>query len=163
MFFKKYGDIVVSIFFMVISAIIIIMAMQLPKSQVMDIGPDFMPIVISSISFILAAVLLVQSLRRFKRNAAELEGKTLPQYDYKRVILSIILVLIYVVVMQPVGFIVSTLVYLILQMLVLAPEDKRSKKDIIVLVIISIVFTLAVYFLFRYGFKILMPTGILAL
>lgn len=163
MFFKKYGDIVVSIFFMALSAIIIILSMQLPESQVVSIGPAFMPTVISVVSFILAAILLIQALRRFKDNAEELAEKELPQYDYKRVILSIILVLIYVCVMQPVGFIISTLVYLILQMLVLAPADKRTKKDIIVLVVISVVFTLVVYFLFRYGFKILVPAGIFGL
>lgn len=163
MFFKKYGDIVVSIFFMVLSAVIILMALQLPKSQVMDIGPDFMPIVISAVSFILAAILLVQSLHRFKRNSAELEGKAPEQCDYKRVLLSIILVLIYVCVMKPVGFIVSTLAYLVCQMYVLAPDENRTKKDIILLAVISVIFTLVVYFLFRYGFKILMPAGILAL
>ena len=46
MFFKKYGDIVVGVFFMVLSAALMIMAQMLPKSQVMDIGPDFMPMVI---------------------------------------------------------------------------------------------------------------------
>lgn len=163
MFFKKYGDIVVSIFFMVLSAVIILLALQLPKSQVMDIGPDFMPIVISALSFILATILLIQSLRRFKDNAAELEGKTLEKCDYKRVILSIILVLVYVNIMKPVGFIISTFAYLVCQMYVLAPDENRTKKDIVLLVVISVIFTLIVYFLFRYGFKILMPAGILAL
>ena len=43
MFFKKYGDIVVGVFFMVLSACLIAMAQMLPKSKVMEIGPDFMP------------------------------------------------------------------------------------------------------------------------
>ena len=46
MFFKKYGDIVVGVFFMALSAILMFMAQQLPKSKVMDIGPEFMPMVI---------------------------------------------------------------------------------------------------------------------
>lgn len=68
--------------------------------------------------------------------------------------------LVYVFVLQPVGFIVSTLVFLPLQMLVLSPEDKRGKKDIMMLLIIDVIFTMAVFFLFRYGFKIVLPAGI---
>lgn len=57
MFFKKYGDIVVGVFFMVLGALLIILAQALPKSKVMEIGPDFMPTVIGSVTFILAAIL----------------------------------------------------------------------------------------------------------
>ena len=56
MFFKKYGDIVVGVFFMALSAAIMIGAQLLPKSKVMEIGPDFMPTVIGSVTFILAAI-----------------------------------------------------------------------------------------------------------
>jgi uncharacterized BrkB/YihY/UPF0761 family membrane protein len=61
-----------------------------------------------------------------------------------------------------VGFIVSTLVYLIIQIYILAPDNKRTKKDLIQYAIIDVVFTVVVYFLFRYGFKIVLPGGILA-
>ena len=42
----------------------------------------------------------------------------------------------------------------------LTPEDKRGKKDIMMLLIIDVIFTMAVFFLFRYGFKIVLPAGI---
>lgn len=160
MFFKKYGDLIVSVFFMVLSVVLIVAAKALPKSQVMEIGPDFMPIVIGSVTFILAAILFVLSVKNFKSNSEELKTKKLPDCDYKRVLSSIILVLIYVFVLKPIGFIVSTLVFLPLQMLVLSPEDKRTKKDITLLLVIDVIFTLAVFMLFRYGFKIVLPAGI---
>lgn len=62
MFFKKYGDIVVGIFFMALSAGLIVMASMLPKSKVMDIGPDFMPLCIGSVTFVLAALLTLCSI-----------------------------------------------------------------------------------------------------
>lgn len=160
MFFKKYGDIVVSIFFMALSVALIAAAKMLPKSKVMEIGPDFMPMCIGVLTFILAAILLFLNVKNFKMHAAELEHATIADCDYKRVLLSILLVLVYVFILQSVGFIVSTLVYLPLQMLVLAPNDKRGGKDVIQLLIIDVVFTMAVFFLFRYGFKIVLPAGI---
>ena len=145
---------------MALSAGLIAMAKMLPKSKVMEIGPDFMPMVIGVVTLILAAALTFLSIKNFKMHAAELEGKTLPSCDYVRVLSSIILVLIYVVVMQPVGFILSTLVFLLLQMLVLSPDDERDVKHIIRLLVIDVIFTLVVFMLFRYGFKIVLPAGI---
>ncbi|MDO5416310.1 MAG: tripartite tricarboxylate transporter TctB family protein [Lachnospiraceae bacterium] len=160
MFLKKYGDIMVGLFFMAISAIMMGMAMALPKSKVMDIGPDFMPMVIGSVTFVLAAVLTFLNVKNYRLHAAELKNVTIESCDYKRVLSSMILVLIYVFTMKPIGFLISTLVYLPLQMLVLAPDGQRDKKHVIQLIVINVLFTLIVFFLFRYGFKIVLPAGI---
>lgn len=160
MFFKKYGDIVVGVFFMALSAIMMVMAQMLPKSKVMEIGPDFMPMVIGAITFILAAILTFLNVKNMKMRAAEIDPSKIDDCDYKRVLLSALLVLIYVFILQPVGFLVSTLVFLPLQMLVLSPDDQRGKKQVIQLLIIDVIFTMVVFFLFRYGFKIVLPAGI---
>ena len=81
MFFKKYGDIVVGVFFMVLSACLIAMAQMLPKSKVMEIGPDFMPMVIGVVTFILAAILTFLNIKNFKMHAKELEGAEIPECD----------------------------------------------------------------------------------
>ena len=80
--------------------------------------------------------------------------------DYKRMLISLILILVYVFALKPMGFIVTTLVYLPIQMYVLADAEHRTRKDIIVLLVIDVIFTIAVFFLFRYGFKIVLPQGI---
>ena len=81
MFFKKYGDIVVGVFFMVLSACLIAMAQMLPKSKVMEIGPDFMPMVIGIVTFILAAILTFLNIKNFKMHAKELAGAEIPECD----------------------------------------------------------------------------------
>lgn len=160
MFFKKFGDVVVGVFFMILGIVLIVAAMALPKSKVMDIGPDFMPTVIGGLMFVLAAVLAVQGFLGLK-DKKDIDPASLPKCDYKRVGLSVLLVLIYVFTMQPVGFIPTSLVFLLLMMLVLAPDDKRKPKDIILLLVIDVIFTFAVYFLFRNAFMIILPPGIL--
>lgn len=158
MFIKKYGDIVVGIFFMLLSTAMMIMAKMLPKSTVMEIGPDFMPMCIGIMTFALAAALLILSIHNLKRPAAIEEA--MEKLDYRRVLTSFVSILVYVFVLQPVGFIVSTLIYLPVQMLILSPDEKRAKKDLIQLLITSVIFTFVVFFLFRYGFKIVLPAGI---
>ena len=157
MFFKKYGDLVVGIFFMALGVVLYVAAAALPKSAVMEIGPDFMPKVIAALTFVLALVLTIQSAKGLK--SKEIDPASVPKSDYKRVISSIILVLIYVFVMRPVGFIITTLVFLPLQMLILSPDDKRGVKNIVVLLVIDVIFTIAVYLLFRYAFMIMLPRG----
>ncbi|MDW2799279.1 tripartite tricarboxylate transporter TctB family protein [Clostridium boliviensis] len=160
MFIKKYGDIIVGGFFMILSAGMMIMAKMLPKSAIMDIGPDFMPMCIGIVTFALAAVLAFLNIKNLKIRTAEAETMEKENLDYKRMLISFILILVYVYLLHPVGFIVSTILYLPLQMYILAPDDKKKKKDIIQLVIITVIFTFVVFFLFRYGFKIILPAGI---
>ena len=160
-FIKKYGDLIVGAFYAVLSAAILIMARALPKSKVMAIGPDFMPTVVGVISLVLSVILIVQAIGKLHANKGADEVKKKDESDYKRVLESLILATIYVNVLKPVGFLISTFVYLTLQMIVLAPNDKRSKKEILKYVIINLVFTVVVFVLFRYGFKIILPSGII--
>lgn len=160
MFIKKFGDIIVGVFFMLLSVGMMIMAKMLPKSTVMDIGPDFMPMCIGVMTFVLAAALVFLNIKNMKIYAAQAEAEGRESADYKRVLISFIIILLYVFVLKSVGFIVSTLVYLPIQMFILAPEDRRGKKDIIQLLVTDVIFTFVVFFLFRYGFKIVLPAGI---
>ena len=158
-FLKKYGDLIVSIFYTIVSVAMLILASMLPKSKVMAIGPDFMPTVIGILTLALSVILLIQTIGKL-RKGEEVTGEK-DNSDYQPVLASLILATIYVNILMPVGFIISTLLYLVLQITVLAPDDKRTKKDLIKYAIITVVFTLVVYFLFRYGFKIILPQGIL--
>jgi len=160
MFIKKYGDIIVGGFFMVLSAGMMVMAKMLPKSTIMDIGPDFMPMCIGLVTFLLAAALAFLNIKNLKMRTAEAEKMEKEDLDYKRMLTSFILILVYVYLLQPVGFIVTTILYLPFQMYVLAPDEKKTKKDIIQLAVTSVIFTFVVFFLFRYGFKIILPAGI---
>ena len=160
MFIKKYGDIIVGVFFMLLSAAMMVMAKMLPKSTVMDIGPDFMPMCIGVMTFVLAAALVLLNIKNMKIYVAQAETEGPEKADYKRVLTSFIIILVYVFVLKSVGFIISTLVYLPVQMFILAPEERRGKKDVIQLLITDVLFTFVVFFLFRYGFKIVLPAGI---
>ena len=163
MFFRKYGDIVIGIFYAALGAVTIWLSSQLPKSKVMKIGPNFMPDVIGTLIIVLALMLLFSAVKNFKANAAKAEAMPADTSDYKRVLASLVLVVIYVNILAPVGFILSTLGYLFLQIVVLAPNDRRSAKQILMYAVIDVIFVFVVFFLFRYGFKIVLPAGIFTL
>lgn len=161
MFFKKYGDYVVSVFYALLGIAMILAAKALPKSKVMEIGPDFWPMVVGTLILILAVILFIRTVR--KRNKVLSEAESRDEADYKRVLGSLILAMAYVNLLKPIGFIVCTLVYLLAQIFVLAPDSRRTKRDMLVYLVIDVIFTFVVYFLFRYGFTIVLPQGIFSL
>lgn len=163
MFIKKYGDLIVSVFYMILGIVMIAMAKALPKSKVMAIGPDFMPTVVGILILVLSAILLFQAVNKLRRGGAISEKEAKDNSDYRRVLASLVLATVYVNILKPVGFLISTFAYLCLQIYVLAPNDKRTKKDIVKFVVISLIFTVVVYVLFRYGFKIILPPGLIKL
>jgi putative tricarboxylic transport membrane protein len=163
MFWKKYGDYVTSCFFILISIGMYMMAVALPKSKIMSIGPDFMPKLVSTVTGALAVLLLVKTIYKSRKNGSATAEESPEDCDYKKMLSSLILILIYVFIFQPAGFILATMLYLICQFIVLAPPPERTKKKIIGLVIIDVVFTLVVFYLFRYGFEIVLPAGLLSI
>lgn len=71
------------------------------------------------------------------------------------------LIALYLFALKPVGFLLSTFVYLTAQMFILAPREKRGKKDIALFVFLSAVTALAVYLVFVKVFYLMLPAGIL--
>ena len=67
MFIKKFGDLIVSVFYLILGVVMIVLARALPKSKVMEIGPDFMPIVVGILILVLATILLVQSIGKLRK------------------------------------------------------------------------------------------------
>ena len=64
----------------------------------------------------------------------------------------------YTTILKPLGFCLSTVIFLFLQMLVLAPPDKRRY---LLFAIVSVVFTAIVFVAFRIGLQMLLPRGII--
>jgi len=164
MFFKKYGDLVVGIFFLALSFFLYIMADALPPSILGGIGSDFFPKIMAIATCILSFFQIRSGFKTMRsRKPEEKEAAEEEEYkpEYLRVLATIALFTIYVFTLGPVGFLISSTLYLFLQIIVLSPKDKRSLRDIIIYAIISIVSCVVIYFVFRRGLNLMLPTGIL--
>ena len=67
------------------------------------------------------------------------------------------LIAVYAVCMKSVGFIISTFVYMMLQMMVL----KEGKKNWVLMIGASLIMSIGTYFIFVNLFDILLPAGVL--
>ena len=68
------------------------------------------------------------------------------------------LMIIYAIALPVAGFCLSTVLYLFLQISLLAPAKKRNMK---LYAIIAVIFTIFVYFTFRVGLSMLLPRGVI--
>lgn len=162
---KKYNDLIVGVFFLVLSVGYYIMATFLPASKVSELGPDFIPKIIAMLTLVISIALIFTSYKEMKKQDTT-EGDTSEEGDreeieYRPVIYTFLLLLLYTQLLRSIGFLITTVVYLFLQFNVLAPLDQRGRKHQTLYGIISLITTVVVYYLFRNGLQVMLPSGIL--
>ncbi len=81
--------------------------------------------------------------------------------DYGTVLKTVALMLAYVALLNTVGFIVMTVLYLFVQFIVLTPADR--KPGYALYAVIAVLTSIAVYALFRYAFDLVLPVGLIDL
>lgn len=77
------------------------------------------------------------------------------------VVLTFVLLIGYVGLLELVGFVIMSSIFIFLMTMWLLPKDQRNKKQLILTAIIAVVFASCVYLLFVKGFALTLPAGIL--
>ncbi|MDP0927136.1 tripartite tricarboxylate transporter TctB family protein [Paracoccus onubensis] len=149
-----------------------LLAARIPGSGGVD--ASFFPHMLSIGMILLGAIHLFQSWRQpiaampqemsgdiieQARGAAEDEdapaGEMAP--DYLSVVLSLLLIGFFVLLMRPIGFIFAASIYLFLQIALLSPSGKPIPW--LRLALMAVVVSATIFFLFRYGFSLMLPAG----
>lgn len=137
---------------MIISGLIfIIMALQLPNTESQLFDSRFMPLVTGIIMIAMGIPQIIQNYSKEVEEAKQVDNKTL--------LITIALLFFYVITYGRLGFVVTSAIFLFFEIINLTPTF--LKKNYVMFVIISIVIPLIVYYLFYYGFRIILPAGIL--
>ena len=149
----KLKGIITSILFLAFSVVMIVFAMQYKPMMKNDLGSGFFPMVVGIAMAALSLLRLILALREKKKEAKKSGDDVLGG------LATIILIGGYCIAFSPVGFIISSIIYLFLQILVLTPKEKRNW---IVIPIISVVAPIAFYALFVYAINTPLPKGLLS-
>ena len=149
---KKKG-IVTSILFLAFSVVMIVFARQYKPMMKNDLGSGFFPMVVGIAMCALYVLRLILALRE-KKGEVKKSGD-----DLMGGLATIILIGGYCIAFNPIGFIISTMVYLFLQILVLTPKEKRSWP---ITIAISVIAPIAFYVLFVYAINTPLPKGLLS-
>ena len=150
---NKQREILCSVLFLVFGAFVFIQALPIKPVMGKDIGSGFMPKIIGASIIVIAAVKLVLTLIS---KASDAKAST--DDDLKGGLWTIAALLAYVLLFDRLGFILSTALYLFVQILVLSNEQNRNLK---LFAAISVVTPVAIYALFVYVIKMPLPAGLL--
>ena len=106
---------------------------------------------------VLSIMLIIRSLYKMYNNR-----KVIDKIKNKReVVYTFLLLIFYAILMEPLGFVLSSILYVFFQIWVLTPIDKRDSKMKFISGGLSIVFSIGLYYLFTEYFMVLLPAGIL--
>lgn len=165
---KRYKDLISGLFIVVVSIAMYISSNNIKKMVVTSIGPDFFPKLVAVILGVLGIILTIQAIVRdinTSRTTSDtdegLEKKKLNFRDiFKRNldIVTLLLLILYSVLIDKLGFLISTMIYIFVQIMLMFTN---RKKNYIAIVSISIVFTFIVYFFFRKVLNVMLPAGLL--
>lgn len=129
-------------------------------------GPDFFPTLISvavvAICLVLLAFDLSEAFASRKSGAANSSADR-PAGEKTRarpVLATFALIVVYIGLLELVGFPLMTFLYLVLQIIVLSP-GKPTRRSVAIYGCISAVFSVAVYLIFTELFRLMLPAGIL--
>jgi len=108
------------------------------------VAPDFYPKFLFFILGLSGIVLMIQGYKR-------VDKKPMPKYNWKMLIVTTALLFGYELLFEYFGFVISTIVFMVIFMLVL------NERKPIKIVLVPILTTLSIYFLFTKAFMILLP------
>ena len=132
------------------------LTINLPRKGFIDAST--VPYVLSAGLCLLGILQLVQGYKA-KPDAADSDEQT-NGIDYATVLKTLGLVAAYMALLQPVGFLITTVLYLYLQFIVLTPlEQKVNHLSYMVIALLS---SVLIYATFRMGFDLMLPTGLLS-
>jgi len=133
------------------------MIMKDPKGGPADVGAAFFPFWVCVFIQILTAIIFVQSMRSGEKNS---EGEVKPTKRFLLLTTILLLLFVYIFVMDLIGFIISSILFLVLvhQLLVLFETGKLSSfKRIIFSVLFFSAVSIFLYFMFNTVFRLALP------
>ena len=152
----KKGNIVLSVICAVLGIAIIIVASGYPTTEDYGTGvpgPGLWPIVISTAMLLCAVLLMLRSLKMDPKNNTEIALWT---PGTKRVYITMIILVIYAILLEPLGFLLATtaMQFTFIQWF--------AKKKWYITLIISAVISVVVYLAFNYLLNVPMDFGLVA-
>ena len=163
-FLQLYQNIVIGVIVIAFSVAMLINSATIRVDKFSSSPVDnaaFLPRLIFGILIVIGIVLVIMGIQDIKPNRKKLlEGEALEKASKEtlRSLGALLMLAAYILCFKPVGFIISSIVYLIAMMYYMTKKEDRKP---ILFIIISVAMTLIVYFCFKQFLYIYLPAGIL--
>jgi putative tricarboxylic transport membrane protein len=152
----KKSDLVSSSFWLVFSSLGTLESYRLGLGDFRSPGPGFLPFVASLVLGVLSLLVLLQTIYR-KEEEEELAKTPSDWGSWEKVIYTLAALLLYVFLLEKLGFLLCTL--LLVAFLLLVVERQRS----LVVMVTAFFATIFSYILFQVWLNIQLPSGVLGI
>lgn len=166
MSFHKNRDVISGIALLVCALILYWMSFDIRSISTATIKADAFPRLDAIFIGVLGLIILISGIkdaRKAKQSPQDTQDAS-PSFwsvgGNRCLVYTLVLIALYVGFLDAIGFIITSIVYLIAQMWVLAPNDKRTLKDIGLYALIAVITSCSLYYLFVNVFYLLLPAGI---
>ena len=126
---------------------------RMPVDVVMKIGPSFFPNILGGLLILFSAILIVNALRG--KSKGKIEPYRLSDKGTQRGLITLAAGLIFCVVLEPLGFIPTAIIFLTFMMLIM------GKRNPLLIAVIPALITAGVWLVFEKVLALSMPVGIL--
>ncbi|NJP36248.1 tripartite tricarboxylate transporter TctB family protein [Alkalicoccus luteus] len=156
------GEIIVLLLLIIFSGLIFMQGDEFAHLNESQLGPGTFPQLIAVLLAVLSLVLLIRKIIDMKRAAGT--GASAGEqfrafiHEYKLVIIMFAMLTVYIVLIDVIGFVVMTLLFVIAAGLLIGP---KKRKNIVILVCVSVVLTFSTYLFFQNVLYVRFPSGIL--
>ncbi|WP_420230950.1 tripartite tricarboxylate transporter TctB family protein [Pseudomonas sp. ABY48] len=133
----------------------LVLTLNLPRRGFVDAA--FVPWVLA-VALCLLGALQLWAWRKLPDKSPEPAEKP-ESIDYPTVFKSLALVLLFTALLETVGFVIMTVLYLYAQFIVLTPTEQKVKH--LQYALIAVVSSVLIFYIFRHGFDLLLPVGLL--
>ena len=154
----------------ILAAFAIFYMLQVPKVRVFKslgatpLTNHFVPYLWGGAMLVLSLWLVIRGIMKYRRLKAqnaipENEGIFAGLWEKREVIFSFIALALYVGFMESVGFVITTCIYIFIQIIILTPAEKWAKNFIPAL-ITALVTGCLLFYIFKVMLNVLLPVGI---
>ncbi|MEC5423383.1 tripartite tricarboxylate transporter TctB family protein [Virgibacillus sp. C22-A2] len=158
------GEILIGILLIIFSALIYFNSGDFPQLNETHLDPGSYPKLIALLLILLSLILIIKkTVRLLKSNTISFDSgfKDFMKKQWKEyhlVVYTLVILALYILLMNVLGFIISSIAFIIAAGLLIGP---RKKKDVMVISLISFVITFGVYLFFENVLYVRFPNGIL--
>lgn len=168
---KKYREIIGGVVFFVFALAYFVMAFgikQFGAGKPGIVTSDFMPKIYGGLILILSAIQILQGVWQLKTQHQLLatDARTSGEYSIKfqiewEILLTFLLLVLYVGMLKAIGFLITSVLFILGLTFILLPKKQRGLKKFIEVLVIAVLFTVTIYLIFVKGFHLTLPVGIL--
>ena len=168
---KKYSEVISGVVLFVLSAVYFWMSFGIKKFNAGQPGivtSDFMPKIYSAVVMILSAILTIRGVFDLKNGNYPGVGEEQESRENSRwklpiqpeILATFFLLVLYVAFLRSVGFVIMSILFAIGISYILLPREKRGRKTFLIIIAVSVVFTVVITLIFVCGFNLTIPMGV---